>query len=250
MFTRSDTKKFILLYGKKILFPDFSNKLTWLIAGTGVAILLAQTPLKIIFYSFIIDTLNINLGDNFTVAELKKEPEYIWGTIIIALSLAHNLSYKYYKNIETKNNKEKKESDEEVDLLLYTEFINLLPSNSSTGHLICKQDYSDPYMRNSINKIRGFVSTWNGAEYEFLHSELEEKKKLVWNVFNKFLLHLETNNTYANDHYVTVIPRDYFNNPPYSPEVEKLIEYTNNLARKCCTEHQEFISLCRQKLRC
>jgi len=56
---------------KKWIFPDFSNKLTWLVGGAGVTILLTPTPIKQIFYNWLIDTFNMNSGEQYTLAELQ-----------------------------------------------------------------------------------------------------------------------------------------------------------------------------------
>jgi len=53
VFNRKEVKEIIL---KKWIFPDFSNKLTWFIAGIGASVVLTPGPFKQLFYNFLVDT--------------------------------------------------------------------------------------------------------------------------------------------------------------------------------------------------
>ncbi|MBI6799380.1 hypothetical protein, partial [Pseudomonas syringae] len=86
MFTGKEIKSLALEYGRKWLFPDFTNKLTWFVAGVGGAIIVTPTPLKVIVYNWLIDTFNLNSGKKFSLAELVPEAADYWvgfGLIVV-----------------------------------------------------------------------------------------------------------------------------------------------------------------------
>ena len=78
------------------LFPDFSNKLTWLVVTTGCGILLTPEPLKLVILNWLVVTFNLNAGTPFTLLEIQSGPtDKILGSGIILLGLFHNIIYKY-----------------------------------------------------------------------------------------------------------------------------------------------------------
>lgn len=78
MFNRSEIKQFVIKYGKKWLFPDFTNKLTWLVAGTGATLLITPVALEHLLYNWLVETVNLNSGVPITFAELETGSVDYW----------------------------------------------------------------------------------------------------------------------------------------------------------------------------
>ena len=84
MFNRNEVKEFIIKYGKKWIFPDFTNKLTWFVVSIGGTLLLTPVVFKQLFYNWLVDTVNLNSGNYITIAELQSDsPDYAIGTSLI-----------------------------------------------------------------------------------------------------------------------------------------------------------------------
>ena len=59
MFSQIELKEIAL---KKLIFPDFSNKMTRVVVGLGATIVLTPVALKQLFYNWLVDTFNLNSG--------------------------------------------------------------------------------------------------------------------------------------------------------------------------------------------
>jgi len=99
VFTKREAKEFILKYGKKVLFPDFTNKLTWFVAGVGGTILLTPVAFSQLVYNWLVATVNLNSGVPVTLAELESSSADHWlGFGLILLALVHNIANKLIIN--------------------------------------------------------------------------------------------------------------------------------------------------------
>jgi hypothetical protein len=124
MFTPEEVKEFFVKLGKKWFFPDFTNKLTWFVASIGGVILITPTVFKQIFYNWLVDTININSGVHFTLADLQTNcDDYIWGFGLILLSLAHNIANKYFIYKAALLDQKKADSLIESDKILFQQFL-------------------------------------------------------------------------------------------------------------------------------
>ncbi len=124
MFTKHEIKKFIVKLGNKYIFPDFHNKITLFLISLGAGIILTPTPFKIVFYNWLISSLNINLDVPFSLAEMKSNSADYWvGFGLIFLSLSHNIFSKWLLR------QNKFESDRDTDATnLLSEIENLISS--------------------------------------------------------------------------------------------------------------------------
>ena len=253
-FSKEEIKTFFIKLGKKYLFPDFTNKLTWMVAGVGISIILTPTPLKLIFYNFLVDTFNVNSGQNFTLAEVKSQSaDYLLGFGLVFLALLHNILYKFF---EYKNNTDKilkNTSIRNADVELYNKFIESLPSESIGINFLCEHDLGNTYDKDSTNDIQSFLDKWNNPEYEFLDEEIESQKKDFYSSLQEFYFELATQAGFIDNSSsrMTVIPNAYFNRgKPYPDDIMSITKDFNSKASVCCEKHKSFITLCKKKLNC
>lgn len=80
MTPKTELRELAIALGKKYLFPDFTNKLTWFVVSVGGTIILTPIAFKQIFYNWIVATFNLNLTTPLTYAELQSSnADYILG---------------------------------------------------------------------------------------------------------------------------------------------------------------------------
>lgn len=97
MISKKELKQLVIALGKKYIFPDFTNKLTWFVVSVDGIIILTPTALKQIFYNWLVATLNLNSGAQLTFAELESSTtDYTLGFSLIALALIHNVANRYF----------------------------------------------------------------------------------------------------------------------------------------------------------
>ena len=171
MFNKLEIKEIVL---KKWIFPDFSNRLTWFIAGLGAMPILMPPLLKQLFYNFIVDVFGLNSGQNYTLAELQlNSSDYWFGFSVIFLALLHNVSCRILSYKSDKQEKNDQKELIEVDKKLFLEFIDLLPSDGLDVKLLENHDFGCSHSENEIKSLNRFVETWDNAQKEFLDEELE-----------------------------------------------------------------------------
>ncbi|MEZ9950684.1 hypothetical protein AB4376_18295 [Vibrio breoganii] len=252
MFSKNEIKEFIVKYGKKWLFPDFTNKLTWFVASIGGAILLTPTILKEIIYNWLVETINLNSGEYFTLAELKSSSaDYFIGAFLVVIALSHNVANRYFIYKTTQIGQSEVDSLLEVDRNLFTQFLADFPSDSQSISLLKEHDFGGSYHENNTKQIDKFVDSWNTAEREFLDSELEVKRKELWGKCHTFIYML------ANRSYVlhggpmcSCVPDAYRGAWDWPPHVDEQIKELNELSTECYELHQELVLLARRKLKC
>lgn len=251
MFSKEQVKEFIVLYGKKILFPDFSNKLSWGCFTLGVGLLLSKSPLTLVFINWVITAFNINNGNGYTLPEFQDgSPAYGYGVFFVLFAVFHNLIYRIicYKEARNKYLDElpKVESDRE----LFSSFITMLPSSSEAVTLLEKQHFGSSYRYGATDAIEQFVQYWGSAEKVFHDSELEGKKSKLYNKCSEFMNEVYTNaGPIGNGSRVSFISPgiDDFNIPQY---ILDNVRNANAIASDCYSLHQDFVLSCRKKLSC
>lgn len=252
MFTKEEIKEFIVKYGKKWFFPDFSNKITWHVVTLGAGVIIAPTPFKLIFYNWLIDTFNLNSGKHFIFSEISSNSADYWlGFVLIFIALAHNFFSKWITLQESVSVKELAKKSNEADKKLFDKFLEELPSNSASIKLLKEHDFGNSFFGDHTNEIENFVNKWNVSELQFLDSELEEKKMDLWQNCHKFLLKLaESSGPIGNGPRFSVIP-DHCRGDWDLPEfVNERVRELNKNATICHNLHQEMVALCKQKLKC
>jgi len=249
VFNQKEVKDIIL---KKLIFPDFSNKVTWFVVGLGATVVLTPTPLKQIFYNWLIDTFNLNSGNHYDLSELQSSTaDYWFGFGLILLALVHNIGYRVfiYKDEQTK--KEDRNKLIEVDKKLYEEFIELLPSDGLSIKLLEEHDFGNSHHGNCTKDLDEFVHTWNNVQKKFLDSELELKRVALLNKTIKFICTLATRSYgIGNGEMFSCIPDAYRNALDWPPHVNEQIKELNDLATECFELHTDLVLSARRSLKC
>jgi hypothetical protein len=252
MFNKIEVKEFLIKVGKRWLFPDLSNKITWFVVSIGGTILLTPVLLKQLIYNWLVNTINLNAGQYFTLVELQSDsPDYTIGTTLIVLGLLHNIANRYllYKTAVTKLIE--LEALNEVDRLLFKEFLEDFQSDSLSIELLRDHDFGNSYHKNGTTQLDLFVDTWNTAEKEFLDVTLETHKKVLWSKCREFVCELACGSHFiGSGPILTCIPDAYRGTDNWPQHVDDRLEMLNNLATECYELHRGFILLSRRKLKC
>jgi len=247
VFSRQEFKDIIL---KKWIFPDFSNKVTWFVVGLGGAVILTPTPLKQLFYNWLVDTLNLNSGNHYTLAELQSNSADYWlGFGLILLALIHNIGYRVFIYKSDKFEKEEHEKIVQVDKVLYQEFVKLLPSDGISIGLLKEHDFGGSYHKNKTNDLETFIYTWNNSQKQFLDSELELERAVFFQKINQFTNTLALHSYNIGGSMFSCIP-DLYRGGDWPPHVQEQIKELNTLASDCFEKHTDLVLAARRKLKC
>lgn len=252
MFNKEERKEFLIKYGKRWLFPDFTNKLTWLVVLVGASLFLTPTLVKLAICNYLVKVFELNSGVPFNMEDFKLTTiDYVVGAFLIGIALLHNVANKYFIYITSKLESHHSTSTAEVDKLLFKQFIIEFPSNSKSIRFLSEHDFGGSYHENNTDQIEGFVNSWNNAEKQFLDPELESKREELWRNCHSLICKLSNKCFYLNSGpLLTCIPdscRSEFNWPE---EVNLMVKELNELATECFNSHQSLVSACRRKLKC
>jgi len=252
VFSKKDARELIQKASNHWLFPDFTNKLTWYIAALGGTTLATPTAFKEIFYNFLVDTINLNSGKHFTLAELQASSvDPLVGLGLIALALGHNLTYKYLLHKKNEYTLEESKERQAVDTKLFKRFLHDFPSNGHSIPFLRDHDLVNSFHEINLSEIDRFVENWDNVEHHFLDHELEEKRKELWEECLKFTNLLGTNShDVKGGPRLTCIPDQYRGAYDYPEHVCIILKNLNVKATKCYELHQGFVTFARQKLRC
>lgn len=248
MFNRKELKEIIW---KKWIFPDFSNKLTWLVGGAGVTILITPTPLKQIIYNWLVDTFNLNSGEHYTLAELQSGAADYWcGFGVIALALLHNIAYKIFLYKTEKLAYAEKQELIEVDRRLFNEFVNLLPSDGLDVKLLEDHDFGNSHHGKSVKALEAFVYIWDNAQKQFLDTELESKRSNLIIKAKHFIYTLACR-SYAigNGEIFSCVPDAYRGAWEWPAHVDEQIRELNELGTELFELHKDLVLTARRKLK-
>ena len=252
MFNQIEVKEFLIKVCKRWLFPDLSNKITWFVVSIGGTILLTPVVLKQLLYNWLVDTINLNAGQYFTLAELQSDsPDDIIGTILIVLGLLHNIANRYFLYETAVTEQQELEALNEVDRRLFKEFLSFFPSDSLSIELLKEHDFGNSYHKNGTTQLDIFVNTWNTAEKEFLDDTLETQKKELWSKCHKFVCELACGSHFiSSGPMLTCIPDAYRGAYNWPQHVDDRLKMLNDLATECYELHRGFVLLSRRKLKC
>lgn len=252
MISKTELRELAIALGKKYLFPDFTNKLTWFVVSVGGTIILTPTAFKQIFYNWLVATFNLNSGTQLTFAELESgNADYILGFSLIALALIHNVSHRYfiYKTGDIAAAEEKEL--EAVDRKLFERFLSEFPSSSNSLILLKEHDFGHSYHDTSTDEIDQFVDTWNTAETKFLDSEIEEARKQLHVKMHEFSYRLAQCSGYIHTgQMLSVVPEAYRGVYDWPEYVDERVRELNEKSTECYKLHQRFVMLGRRKLKC
>ncbi|CAD6878351.1 hypothetical protein [Methylomonas albis] len=252
MVSQKEFKELAIGLGRKWLFPDFTNKLTWLVVTVGCGILLTSTPLKLIFYNWLVDTINLNSGTDFTIAELTNDSaDYIWGVVLVALALIHNIAYRYVNFLASCEGKDNLEKRIKADTALFENFKIEFPSNCASARLLKEHDFSNLYDGEATSNLEKFVHRWNDAEHVFLDPVIESKRIELWESCHSFLYKLAVaTGPVGKGFSFSAIPDMYLGERDMPDFVTQRVNELNKKATECYCQHQEFVAVCKERLRC
>lgn len=251
MFTGKEIKSFALEYGRKWLFPDFTNKLTWFVAGLGGAIIVTPTPLKVIIYNWLIDTFNLNSGKKFSLAELVPDAADYWvGFGLIVVALLHNILYRYFLYKEKQGSlASANERGYAHDRKLFDKFLEDFPSGSDSVNMLRHHDFANSFNINTLANLDRFTSEWDIVEREFLNPELEQMRKELWGKCREFNDKLSLGAWDLNGGPgFTCIPDAYRGSDDWPEHVDKKIGELNTLGTECYELYVAFVRLGKQTL--
>lgn len=252
MTSKKELKELVIALGKRYLFPDFTNKLTWFVVTVGGAIILTPAALKWLFYNWLVATFNLNSGNKFTLPELEAGvADYTLGFSLIVLALFHNVANRYfiYKTGDAAAAEAKER--EVVDRALFNRFLKEFPSNSRSVALLKEHDFGNSYHDNNTDEIDRFVETWNTAETQFLDPELEIARKELHQKVREFAYKLAQSSGYINvGPMLSAVPDIYRGALDWPDHVDVRIKELNEKSSECYQLHQQFVMLGRRKLKC
>lgn len=252
MFKEEEIKEFLVKYGKRWLFPDFTNKLTWLVAGTGCAILVTPVALEQLVYNWLVKTINLNAGVPITLSELDSgTSDYWFGFGLIFFALAHNIANKYFIYKSNLNDTLVKDRLIEVDRDLFNRFLEVFHPSSRSVLFLRDVDLGGTYHDNETKELEAFSNTWDTTDCEFHDQELEAIRKELLSKARKFLWNLACN-SYAigSSSRYRCVPDAYVGDFNYPPEVDKVLKELNEEATELYKTHSKLIRTARKNLLC
>ncbi|GAA0362465.1 hypothetical protein GCM10009092_28550 [Bowmanella denitrificans] len=251
MVNVSEVKQFVIKYGKKWLFPDFTNKLTWLVAGTGATLLITPVALEQLLYNWLVETVNLNAGVPIAFAELEIGFADYWvGFGLIFLSLAHNIANRYFIYMDGLSSKEAKDRLIQVDRELFSKFKNDLSPDSRTVRFLRDVDLGGTYHDDDTRVLDRFCQTWNATDREFHDEELEILRKAFLDKSKSFLWKLANNSYDIGGSRYRCVPDPYVGDFNYPPEVDKTLCELNDMATELYNMHSELVRKARTTLSC
>jgi len=251
MFAKEEVKEFVIKYGKKWLFPDFYNKVTWYVLTLGAGIIVTPIPLKLVIYNWIIQSFNLNSGNALTLSEIGASTADYWlGFSIIFLSLLHNVFSKWLIHQNEIQVIVKADKVSAVDEALFKEFLEIFPSGSRSAYLLENHDFGNSFSIESLKDIDKFVDEWNCPEKSFINPELESIRKELWNKCHKFSCLLATKSAPTHGGLQSVVPDSVRNDWDWPQWVENDVKAVNEMASEVFSLHQGFIRSMREALKC
>jgi len=251
MFTRDEIKEFLIKFGKRWLFPDFYNKVTWAVVTLGSAVILAPTPLKLVFYNWLIDSFNLNAGDRLTFAQIGQSSADYWlGFALIIAALLHNIFSKWLLHQDSLAARVDSQKIDEVDRMLFKDFLNVFPSGSRSAHLLETHDFGNSFNLDSLRDIDVFVNEWNRPERSFINPDLESMRAELWKKCHEFswLIAKKSAPTYGG--FQSVVPDRHKDDWDWPEWVDDDVKAVNALATDVFKMHQNFIAAMRLALKC
>lgn len=245
---KSDMSTMFLNFLHKWLFPDFTNKLTWAVASTGILIVTTPVEFKVAICNWLISTLNASSVPQFEVP-LVEENQNVMGYVLIFFSLAHNAVYKIISYKLDALSFEIKRDKRRVDLDLYEKFVELFPSAGETVLMLKDGDFACDVSKASMKALNEFMNLWEGAEFTFNNEDIESRKSEFYNLVTNFKRKVSLYTVSKDSDYLTVYPRDIdpeFDSVPQS--VKNDIETLDALANELYIKHQSFITYCKKNL--
>ncbi|MGI9278336.1 MAG: hypothetical protein ACR2PX_01745 [Endozoicomonas sp.] len=251
MFTKEEVKEFIIKFGKKWLFPDFYNKVTWYVVTLGAGIILTPIPFKLVIYNWIIESINLNSGNIITLSEMGSNTADYWlGYSLITLALLHNVFSKWLLHQNDVQERVSAEKINAVDEALFKEFLEVFPSGSRSAYLLETHDFGNSFNLESLNNIDKFVDEWNCPEKSFIDQDLEAIRKELWAKCYKFSWLVAEKSSPTHGGLQSVVPDRVRGDWDWPKWVDDDVKAVNKMASEVFVLHQSFIKFMRETLKC
>lgn len=232
---------------KRFLFPDFTNKLTWLVALAGIALVVGPSELVVAAVNWVVAFANKNEIIQPSLAAISFTPDPM-GYWMVFGALVHNLANKAIAlrldSLEFQKQRERRE----MDIRLFESLTELLPSNGRAMSLAREQDFSNSFAIAAVEPVTEFVQTWDNAEHEFLNKRIEAQKKSLLELASDFTLKIAQYTSPTGNGRQSAIPSRMnvdFGFPEY---LKKEIRELNEAASAFHHAHQSLIRLARENL--
>ncbi|CAN7390268.1 hypothetical protein LJR235_002322 [Pararhizobium sp. LjRoot235] len=236
-----------LQWFKRFLFPDFTNKLTWLVALGGIALAGAPSEILVAGLNWVVAFVNQN---QFTQPPLPtiSTPSDPMGYWLVFGALTHNLLNKlvsYRLNaLEHKRQQERRE----MDIRLFDALTTLLPSNSGALYLAKEHHFGNSFAIAALNPVTEFVQTWDKAEFEFVNKDIEVDKRNLMGLAGDFTSKVAQYTAPNGFGMQSAIPRGIDPDFGLPEHISQEIRELNEAASAFYTAHQSFIRAAREKL--
>ena len=165
-------------------------------------------------------------------------------------ALLHNVANRYliYKEKQSSLPHSSGQSNQ-IDKELFKKFLEDFPSNSGSIDMLRQQDFSNSFNINRLVSLEKFVEEWDTIEREFLNTDLERRRRELWDVCNAFNCKLSVGAYDLNGGPVfSCIPDAYRGTGNWPKHVDEKIDELNGLARTCLKLYEEFVRFGRKFL--
>ncbi|MFP1920415.1 hypothetical protein ACLEEK_16105 [Lonsdalea quercina] len=251
-------KENLNLFIRKLIhkaFPEFSNKVTWVLITVGLGILALPAPMYILFINFILDIYNKKTGSNISLIDVDNiTPNNGVALTLVFAGLIYHLIIKGMQICHEifRENASKAVLDRggEADVNLYNRFIKILPPTSSSIYTLKVQDFGSSFHKDSIDDLDKFTDEWGYADQHFHDKELEIRAIDLYESIKNFNYFLSMKSGFIHAGPLLSIPteRDRMSDFEWSPQTEINVKKANELSRDIYKKYCDFISECRNKL--
>jgi len=218
----------------KFFKPEFYNKITWLVVGSGLALLAGKPLLEVLLSAYL---------EKYFALSISNQYDSLIGVGLVVFGLVYNLFATYL----SRNNKSENVSQIlKHDKKLFQEFLQDLPSSSNGIILLKEHDFGAPFHKVHLEPLNSFYFKWNNAEYEFLDTDIEVNKKTLIKDIAKLINSLATN-AFPNGEMLTTRIDKENSNISYEA-IKSIIKSLNELSNKIYSEYENFIKTTKVKI--
>ena len=172
-----------------------------------------------------------------TVIQLINNLIHEWEVISAFLGSLGLLIYEEIKDLR---------KSEESDITLFKDFIETLPYEGSITFIDCTDMSSSHFDPEKHNELRNFYYHWDDASHEFVDIKIKKRRKVLWELIEKYIMQLGTN-TVPTDDGLQTVPLEWKTEQP--DRYQEVVDNFHNLAGQIVVAHQELIRYAKQKLR-
>jgi len=238
----------LLRYGERRLLPDFSNRLTWAVVIAGLGLAVTPIPISAVVFGWLIKRVGELTGIEIPLFQFEPTTsDRFIGFGFVLVALAHNIITK--RGIPNANHAEAstEQRPAEVDIALFSEFINMFSSNSRSAKLLKNCDFGGMFSTKDLESIDVFSVEWNCPEKQFLDPGLEDKREALRQKCEEFNLLIASKTSPTHNGLQSVVS-DYYRAGLWPDWLENDVQVVNRVATELYGQHQEFVGYARHVL--